>query len=101
VGTDCKSALSCVYISAPSDHINTEKPQGESIPNSIHEYTSPQGKPIQKTFYDAEGKAHYQVDFKFHGQGTAHGHIIPIPGILGAGHQGNHVPFMLVPKNFW
>jgi hypothetical protein len=23
------------------------------------------------------------------------------PGNLLSGHQGNHIPFMLVPKNYW
>ena len=77
-----------------------DKPSGTGTPNSFHKYTTIEGKPLQNTFYNNDGKAVLQLDFKPHGtgniNGVPHGHIIKVPGIISTGHQGEHIPFMLI-----
>ncbi|WP_456247608.1 polymorphic toxin type 24 domain-containing protein [Longispora urticae] len=73
----------------------TEKAPGTGgTPNSVHTRTGQAGTPVQNTIYDADGNAVGHCDFKFHGTGGPHGHVLDPPGNLGSGHGpgAEHIP---------
>ncbi|WP_026714009.1 hypothetical protein [Flavobacterium daejeonense] len=77
-----------------------DRPNQTGTPNSVHQYKTIDGKSLQNTVYNIDGKAVIQLDFKSHGTGNMigvpHGHIMDVPGIISTGHQGEHIPFMLI-----
>lgn len=107
--TMSNSSSATQFDELPSDVLNKtaeypsaylDYPNQTGTPNSIHQYTTNSGKPLQYTIYNGDGKAVMQLDFKPHGtgniNGVPHGHIMEVPGVISTGHQGNHIPFMLL-----
>ena len=75
---------------------------GVGKPNSIYEYQTADGKPISRHFYNFEGKAEFEINFKPHNMGGVHGHNYSIPGNIKISHSPeNHIPFMLINKKYW
>ncbi|MBQ0994208.1 polymorphic toxin-type HINT domain-containing protein [Micromonospora sp. H61] len=63
-------------------------------PNSVYTRTGGDGTPVQNTIYNGDGDAFGHYDFKDHGTGGPHGHIIDPPGTPGGGHGAGapHIP---------
>lgn len=79
----------------------TKRASGLGIPNSTYTYLSSDGKAVSNYIYNTNGKVMYQVDFDKHGINVSgHGHKMTVPGDLGSGHNGNHIPYSEVPKDF-
>ncbi|WP_432827051.1 polymorphic toxin-type HINT domain-containing protein [Dactylosporangium sp. CA-092794] len=71
-------------------------------PNSVYTRTGQDGTPVQNTIYDSDGKAVGQFDFKDHGTGGPHGHVIDPPGTPGGGHGPGapHIPQSELPPGW-
>ncbi|WP_418264585.1 hypothetical protein [Flavobacterium faecale] len=86
----------------PEGYINTDSPKPNNIPNSSKDYTTSNGKPISKHFYDSNGNIEFEINYKNHNMGAPHGHKFSIPGNMQSGHlPENHIPFMLIPKKYF
>ncbi len=90
------------FSTAYKETSGTIKATGNGIPNSVYNYLGKDGTLVSKYFYNDAGKVKFQIDFRdFNSSFGVHGHQMSIPGSLSSGHTGQHVPFMLIPKNYW
>jgi RHS repeat-associated protein len=81
---------------------NIKPNTGTGTPNSVYEYQAPNGKPISRHFYNSQGKAEFEINFKPHNMFYPHGHLNSVPGNIMSGHlPENHIPFMLISKKYW
>ncbi|MFF2350797.1 RHS repeat-associated core domain-containing protein [Kitasatospora sp. NPDC058115] len=81
----------------------TERPPWTGgTPDSVYTRTGKDGTPVQNTIYDKNGAAVGHFDFKDHGTGGPHGHVIDPPGTKGGGHGAGapHIPEAELPKGW-
>ncbi|WP_280718256.1 polymorphic toxin-type HINT domain-containing protein [Kitasatospora sp. MAP5-34] len=71
-------------------------------PNSVYTRTGKDGTPVQNTIFDGNGDAAGHFDFKDHGTGGPHGHVIDPPGTPGGGHgsKAPHIPAADLPPGW-
>ncbi|MEV7523613.1 SpvB/TcaC N-terminal domain-containing protein [Streptomyces sp. NPDC091371] len=77
-------------------------PWSGGVPDSVYTRTGQDGTPVQNTIFDKDGNAVGHFDFKHHGTGGPHGHVIDPPGTPGAGHGAGapHIPESDVPPGW-
>ncbi|MFG2910443.1 polymorphic toxin-type HINT domain-containing protein [Kitasatospora sp. NPDC048286] len=71
-------------------------------PDSVYTRTGKDGTPVQNTIFDKDGNAVGHFDFKDHGTGGPHGHVIDPPGTPGGGHGAGapHIPESNLPPGW-